>query len=318
MKSTIQLLRYPHGFGKLQVCHKWRFPKSWGVPPFLIQFQTGCSIKRKFISQGLRNKNCWVAHLFPAVFSVEDLSSLASAMRGNNVALTNWGPTSCKLIYKSQQLYNHHKPEFIGVMKWLSYCKRGPVYCSTYFHGAWGPRVLERNMPLPILCSVYRQAFAAHAVRPLAILQGQSLQSPQNHPQSRPGLDLGDLGRGNLSWLGVSCWETMRNAHLDISGSVGTISLDSDGFFLVKTSYGASNDWIWLVSEIWNPMILPISSSHGSFQCVGKNEVYSVHSTFRWNHRIKLQTLLCSWLWASGAWNCDPSPGHDRALGLGS
>ena len=36
----------------------------------------------------------------------------------------------------------------------------------------------------------------------------------------------------------------MRNAHLDISGSVGTISLDSDGFFLVKTSYGASNDWI--------------------------------------------------------------------------
>ena len=29
-----------------------------GYPAFLIQFQTGCSIKRKFISQGLRNKNC--------------------------------------------------------------------------------------------------------------------------------------------------------------------------------------------------------------------------------------------------------------------
>jgi hypothetical protein len=75
--------------------------------------------------------------------------------QGGPLALTSWGPTSCKLVYKSQQLYKHHKPEFIGVMKWLSYCKRGPVYCSTYFHGAWGgPRVLERNMPLPFAVSI--------------------------------------------------------------------------------------------------------------------------------------------------------------------
>ena len=193
--------------------------------------------------------------------------------QGGPLALTSWGPTSCKLVYKSQQLYKHHKPEFIGVMKWLSYCKRGPVFCSTYFHGfhgAWGgPRVLERNMPLPILCSVYRQdstaAFAAHAVRPLAILRGSHCSQPKIIPkvglvwilEILEGEMFHGLGYPHVSRNDEKRWETHIWIHRD------------------KTSYhGASNDWIWLViSEIWNPMILPISFSHGSFQCVGKNEV---------------------------------------------